>query len=294
VVASELQANSLCIEERKPQRKQTRAGIYLQGLLDPCFEDRLGYSWSRRESVELKTVEPSSPQTVSVQYVQKASPHENHKGDCRVDFSHSNSDLFLKDQSIGSYGEISEKLLSLLKKDPQKEKNFATLLLSYGKNLHAISRKEIGETLALPKEEVYPLLVQWVNDLSYLLFVKEIARRKKPEDSVRDLPFAVSLIRSLKLVEEGVIPLRDVLSSDAPFGSFTGVNLGSDLGMKNAQLKIRRINRLYASLIPTVDLKEKSKDSSKKASRQMRIKKELIQVFGTPSDQDVSSSSEEE
>lgn len=294
VIASELQANLLRIAENPHQRKRTRAGIYLEGFLHPHFQDRKGYGWSQKETVELKATDPSSPLSIAIHYVQKASPHENHKGDCRVDFSDGRSDLFLKDHSIGSYGDISTKLQALLKQDLQKEKNFATLLLSYGKSLHAVSRKEIADTLICPKEKISPSLVQWVNNLCYLLFVKEIARRKNPEDPVKDLPFATSLTRSLKLVEQGIIPLKEVLASDAPFGSFTGINLGSDIGMYKAQCKIRRINRIYASLIPASDLKEKPNDLTKKASRQTRIKKELVQIFGSSSDQEVSSSSEED
>ncbi|MFI5343482.1 MAG: hypothetical protein ACHQUC_04600 [Chlamydiales bacterium] len=256
--------------------------------------------WSPIEAVRLKTRDLSS--FYSISYVQKANPHKNHKGDCRVDFKHDGSSEFISDHSVGSYGAIWETLNNLICQgqdqnpndddEPQNlsadvHKNMASLFLKYGRELYAISKTELATALKIPPKKVYETDVQFINDLCYLLFIKEITRRQSPADSSEhNLPFATSLIRALKLVQIGAIPLETILSPDAPYGAFTGSNLGKDEEIAKTEKKIRNVNRLFHTRFKTHLSAPSLQNPLLKTTDPLSLRKELADVYGGATDSD--------
>ncbi len=237
---------------------------------------------------QIETVILASPseQRAEVRYVQKVAPHKNHKGDCLVDFTHNGNAGFIRNGG-GSYRDLWQEILGLTGGDTGKERALASLLLRFAKNCSPITREDLGRALGLEESLVLPEKVAFMNTLGYLLFVKEIARRQDPDnEETHHAPWAISLIRALRLVEAGHVRLQQVLSADAAYGAFTGANVGVNMGV--AIRKIKNVNKLYRERFPETPATLSSQDPKKKATARFVLKQELIDVYGGASDTDSS------
>ncbi len=414
-------------------------------MIGYCIEKPNGYPdhWTSEESVIMR--HPIWEESFAIiSYASKAAPHQNHKGDCRVDFAHievnpGDAPVYLWDHRFGSYDHIATRLAEIAP-TPRQEQGLASLLLNHGTSFNpfkAIRSNDLNRALGIPQhtplqmqlmthlrdtffhelkperpstpdlmntpffvifisrtlrlaaegkcklEELFmqdpiipgglcrqnieveklkkdlclltegnpekekgisslllkyvqeyekcfrpitfselqkleispaPENVQFMNDLYYLLFVKEIARRRNPENPHVDLPIAISLIRALKLVGEEIfielsdshtlyansliqtldsvgkrfdkqmnilhisVRLNDVLSQNAPLGVFTEPSLARGDDVSRARRKIDLINLLYARHFQT------NAQDAVPAGR--ALMNELKEVFGGASDTD--------
>lgn len=163
----------------------------------------------------------------TVSYKNKVYPHKNHKGDHEV-------------VGIGAYYAINDQLRKLTKENRDIEKNLARLLLDFPRKICKISAQQLENAIQQKPSETE---VKFINNLCYLLFVKEIARRQAPADESHDLPWATGILRAIELVAHGHLQFSDVLKLDAKYG----VSTGKDIGRKMDPVieKFHRINKLY-------------------------------------------------
>lgn len=176
----------------------------------------------------IETVEFSHETDVHiVSYKHKVYPHENHKGDHEI-------------IGIGAYYAIHDQLKNLTKENSDIEKKLAQLLLDFSRAIHKITAQQLENVI---QQKPSQSEVEFINNLCYLLFVKEIARRQAPANTIHDLPWATGILRALELVAHGHLQLSDVLKVDAQYGVSTGKDIGKKLDPVIE--KFHRINELY-------------------------------------------------
>lgn len=128
--------------------------------------------------------------------------------------------------------------------------------------------------------------IQFLNDLYGLLFIKEISRRQNPGNSDVDLPYALCLIRGLKLIgkkskdQNGVIKelsFRDVFDGKNGLLFFTRASFLKKNDTGPSKELIKKLNESYALAFP----QEAEESMSAKA-----MMFELSRHFGGASDTD--------
>ncbi|MBY0377602.1 MAG: hypothetical protein K2Q33_03450, partial [Gammaproteobacteria bacterium] len=126
-------------------------------------------------------------------------------------------------------------------------------------------------------QESYTILVK----ICYLTSVKEVTRRMFPGirrngEPASELPFAIIHYRSLILVQEGFLRMRDVFSQDADYGIFTGDKImGKNLD--RTIYKAVQINKLY---------NEKIKNSTIAETSMQELHREIQNFCGAEEDSD--------
>lgn len=215
---------------------------YLRGgQFQGVYCDSKGNYWTAIQTIHLRAREVNDPTfVVEIRFAHKQETHQNHKGNCRVDFGNGNP-RFIQDSLMGSYWALNYRMSVLTGEKKENEQAVASLLLRHAQTFFAITHPELSK--ALPSAKISPDDVDWINRLHYLLFVVENARRRNPVDRERDLPYAFSLIRALRLVEAGHLTLKEVLSPNALYGAFTLPDQGKDLGP--VVQRMERVNQLY-------------------------------------------------
>lgn len=166
-----------------------------------------------------------------VVYRQRTNPHRNHVGD-----------YFMKD--LGEYKDIISTLNSITGTNAEgvqvdNEKKLATCMLKYTQKGTVLTLARLRQIKAEATEQD----VIDLNRIFYHCFVKEIVRWMQPRDENHELPFPTAQRRAVKLIEMGHLSINDVFSQYAPYGVFTGKNIGENIEV--VRNKIRRINRLY-------------------------------------------------
>jgi hypothetical protein len=164
----------------------------------------------------------------------------------------------------------------------ENEKKVANLMLKF---------IQLGEPPKLQdlKAEIKPTAndedVEKLTQIFYHCLIKETSRWMLPHSDANKLPLATAQARALRLIIHGHLTMKDVFSPDAPYGVYTGKELGTDL--KKLKDKVKKINRLYNDVMIR---KEISKDLSEKESFIVLTKKgiyqELINTFGGRDDTD--------
>jgi hypothetical protein len=178
-----------------------------------------------------------------IRYKQKVNPHVNHLGDYDMD-NISNYDNILR-----ILNDITGTTTDAI--NVENEKKLAQLMLDFAsKGMPVTKKKLIDINNELNSEESVEELnnsVHSLNRIFYHCFAKEIARWSHPRDQTHQLPLATAQARALKLIIAGHLTIREVFNQYAPYGVFTGKELGKFTdALRN---KVIKINALYNKLI---------------------------------------------
>lgn len=215
-----------------------------------------------------------------IRYRHKIHPHCNHMGDYHM-------------EDLGSYKNIICDINSVTgttagNKQVEKEKQLAALMLRFSKTGKAVTLEELKQLKAAANEDA----VIKINRIFYHCFVKEIVRWMQPKDPSHELPLAIAQLRAVKLIQIDILCMEDVFAQFAPYGVFTGKEIGKNID--EVRKKIRLINSLYLESI----LKEKPegmvqhmtffkqhKDAEFITTR-AQLHRELQETYGAESDTD--------
>lgn len=169
--------------------------------------------------------------------------------------------------------------------NPVKEKALASLLLRYAlptRRFYPIT-KDVLEKRGINSS---PENIQFLNDLFGLLFIKEISRRLNPQNKSVDLPYAISLIRGLKLIGK-TFKLKNGGSRQLTFGHLFHKENGRLFFTKPSLLQkndpgpskevITELNKMYEFTFP-----QEAQESRKPKA----MMSELSRYFGGASDTD--------
>jgi hypothetical protein len=178
-----------------------------------------------------------------ITYEQRVNPHFNHRGD-----------YYMYD--LGEYSNIINTIDIITGYAVENEKFLAKLMLEYSRTGKAINAGDL-ETAEI-KLNATPSNVHALNRILYHCFVKEIARWQLPKQAdTHELPWATAQFRAVKLIAMGHLRMRDVFAQYAPYGVFTGKEIGKNI--ESVREKMKAINRLYIEAC----LKQKSDQFSK-------------------------------
>lgn len=160
---------------------------------------------------------------------------------------------------------------------PDKAKSLSSFLL---KSLEPTKKRRPIKKEDLDRLEIPEKLLNFLNDLYYLLFIKEISRRLYPSNETMNLPYSLSLIRALKLVGKTVencrIDFKEILDpGDDGLLFFTQGSFLRENNPEKPKKKIAELNRLYQIAFP------EEKEVSEKA-----MGRTLCRYFGGGSDTD--------
>ena len=182
------------------------------------------------------------------------------------------------DEEKDILGDFASRFLSLLEEpSPQKEKSLSSLLLQSiipSKRSRPIKAEDLQQ-MGVDSDQKN---VQFLNDLYQLLFIKEVSRRKNPDNPSLDLPYGLSLVRALKLAsvaENRSNSLCRALSPRNGFLFFTKSYFLKGDDPVDAHLSIDELNERYRAVFPNEDLN---------SGREMG--KTLVRYFGGGSDTD--------
>lgn len=230
-------------------------------------EDKYPHWLAPEEKVVIASREQDKEHEVS--YRQETHPHVNHKGN-----------FFMN--KIGDYKGIQQSLSALTNNDVEIEKKLAGLLLQFPKQIYKITASDLSPIIS---RKIGDADVEFINNLCYLLFVKEVSRRKAPRDvKEHGYPWAIMIVKALKLVEIGAIRLSEVVGPDAPYGIFTGSSIGKK--PESVKEKMKRINRKYLDTFSEAPMTAQRKNPSKTALARDFYRQMLQDTYGAGFDSD--------
>lgn len=217
----------------------------------------------------------------SLTYQQRVNCHKNHLGDFYM-------------RELGTYCSVYRQLEKITD-DPDKEKRqnnekrLAECMLAFCKSGMPVDLSAIKEinpnNCDFSEDDVLK-----INRIFYHCFVKEIASWMLPQDENHKLPLAIIQARALKLIIAGYLTLEEVFSSNAPYGIFTGSNIGRWDGQEELIEKIDKINSLYHKAI--LERSDgyiqffKAKPQAQIIATYENLHQELLDTFGGQDDSD--------
>lgn len=172
-----------------------------------------------------------------IEYHQRTNPHVNHLGDFYNTNLGNYSAIVTKFHEIT--GTTSEAIAS------ENEQKLAQYMLNFchdGKPLKLQKLKLVKDSAT--EEDVHEL-----NKIFYHCFIKEVASWMLPRDESHKLPLATVQIRALKLIIKGYLTIQEVFGKDAPYGVYTGSDIGKDENIPKLCKKIININILYDKVV---------------------------------------------
>lgn len=169
------------------------------------------------------------------QYHQRNNPHANHPGD-----------YFMF--NLGEYAQIISVIDGVTGSSTEKanianEKKLASYMLRYSNTGQPMVLEELKQ---LNENTTEDDLVR-IHRIFYHCCVKEPSRFFLANQDNRQLPLATANARALQLLVRGHLTMRDVFSQNAPYGVFTGKEIGKNTTGLNE--KIDRINEKYEQQI---------------------------------------------
>lgn len=193
-------------------------------------------SISSQQSISLEEV--SLPINIRYQYKQAAETvgFNNHVGNFWAEGLGTTSQIYVKLKRIIECEQDDEK-------SRDNQKRFASYLRRYSKNAEPITLKELRGMNA----EASPDDVIILNKIFYHYSVKEITRRLLPKAELHKLPWALAYARTLTLMEEGYLTVKQVFAEDAPFGPPTSKEIAKNIEV--VQKKFADIDELYEKYI---------------------------------------------
>ncbi len=148
---------------------------------------------------------------------------------------------------------------------PVLERKLATLMLMFSRSGEPVTKALLKKHgFVPPTGKTYRIqAIRRLMKVLHLICIDEIARalsqdaqKKIDKKAPTRVPFAFALARTLKLLEEGWLRMKDVFGPDAEFGPFTAE--GATNKAKNAtKEKIKKINALYHRCIADFEEVEK-------------------------------------
>ncbi|CAF0901806.1 unnamed protein product [Didymodactylos carnosus] len=189
-----------------------------------------------------------------IKYKQRTNPHCNHLGDYHM-------------ESIGSYAQIIAVLNKITGSKAEHEKQLVELMLAFSHD---------GKPATLQN----------------LRAINNAVTNDNVDYKDHELPLATVQARALQLMKNGYLKIEEVFSENAPYGVFTGKEIGKN--MDNLREKIIRINDLYHKAIleqrssnrfPYIEL-WKTHSSVKTLATRKELHRELRETFGGESDTD--------
>ncbi len=219
-----------------------------------------------------------------IKYRQRLNPHDNHLGDYHM-------------EDLGNYDRIISIINSVTGTTEQKinkenEKKLAAYMLRYSKKGQGVTVNELKIINPMKTNENIEEDTININRIFYHCFVKEIARWMLPEDPENEMPFATAQLRAIKLIQEGYLSVKEVFAQYAPYGVFTGKNIGEDIDI--VKKKISAINRLYVqfilklkseNLLEHINFFKEHKNAEFVTTRK-QLHQELREGYGSGSDTD--------
>jgi hypothetical protein len=240
VDASDSPARRLITAERSTIEASTSCFDVSTGY----YANRLGWSEAYKKSSSDKEIY-THPEKIKIgttvfQYRQKANAHHNHIGDFFMESKHGSYVDTLNDLNrvTGSRGKNCQK---------ENEIKLAGLMQEFVKTGNAVTQERLQEIK--PEGDVAD--VDNLNRIFYHCFIKETSSWMLPHDDKHKLPLALPQARVLKLIVAGYLSIREVFAKDAPYGIFTGTDIGRNID--ELQEKIIRINVLYDKAILEYD-----------------------------------------
>ncbi len=292
---SDVAVKTLTVDNQSTRRLITaevavmNSGLQLKGFgstYDAHFGWTTGYQESGAGSYSTYEMTYCYSETVSlggtiITYRQRNNPHVNHPGD-----------YYMLD--LGTYEQMYNFILTIINPEESEEidyiveKNLAQYMLRYTQTGKTMTLEELSEF----SQELTQNDLKKLNRIFYHCFVKEPARFFLARDEEHQLPMASAQARALKLLVRGHITMADVFAQDAPYGVFTGKELGSDVNA--VKEKIDRINDKYEHQIMNIAVNHADNyyafmhhhpNANTLPTRQI-LHDELIDVYGGESDSD--------
>jgi hypothetical protein len=267
------------------ERSTVEASTSCFGVSTGSYANRLGWAAVYKKRAGDKE-DYTHPEKISLgstefQYRLKANAHHNHISDFYMESGHGTYADTLKqlNRVTGTTDENANK---------DNEIKLARLMLKYTEKGEAVTL----ETLKAINPKATVNDVNDLNRILYHCFVKEIASWMLSKDDTHKLPLAIPQARAIKLIVLGYLSIEEVFAPDAPYGIFTGTNLG--INIDKVRDKIVRITQLYEKAVLEHHKENAVKHikffmehpSVKYVSTRLRLHQELKKTYGGDDDTD--------